>query len=57
MPRFIPRRSATLVNDYKESRMKSVDPTKPYRKFEGMGPPPPICCSFAESIKPCSQLL
>jgi hypothetical protein len=30
---------------YKESRMKFVDPTKPYRKSGGMGHPQ-ICCAF-----------
>jgi hypothetical protein len=29
----------------KESRMKFVDPTKPYRKFGGMGHPQ-ICSTF-----------
>jgi hypothetical protein len=39
MPRFIPRGSATPVDDCKESRMRFVDPTKPYRKSGGMGHP------------------
>ena len=39
MPRFISRESATPVYDYKESRMRFVDPTKPYRKSGGMGHP------------------
>jgi len=30
---------------YKESRMKFVDPSKPYRKSGGMGHPE-ICCTF-----------
>jgi hypothetical protein len=41
---------------FKEGRMRFIDPTKPYGKSGGMGHPP-ICCSFAENIKPCSQLL
>ena len=39
MPRFISRESATPVYDYKESRMRFVDPTKLYRKSGGMGHP------------------
>jgi hypothetical protein len=35
MPRFISRGSATAVDDYKESHMKVVEPTKPYRKSGG----------------------
>jgi hypothetical protein len=35
MPRFISRGSATLVDVFKESRMKFLDPTKPYRKSGG----------------------
>jgi hypothetical protein len=34
---FIPFGSTTPVDDYKESPMKFVDPTKPYRKCEGWG--------------------
>ena len=37
MPRFISPRSATLVDVFKESRMKFLDPTKPYRNCGGMG--------------------
>jgi hypothetical protein len=54
-PKWILKFSACAVPASRDG-MKSVDPTKPYRKFEGMGHSQ-ICCSFAESIKPCSQLL
>jgi hypothetical protein len=33
--RFMPRGSATPVNDFKESRMKFTDPTKSDRKSGG----------------------
>ena len=39
MPRFISRGSATPVDDYKESRMKFIDPKKLHRKSGGMGHP------------------
>jgi hypothetical protein len=39
MPRFILRGSATPVDDFKESRIRFVDPTKPYRKSGRMGHP------------------
>jgi hypothetical protein len=45
MPRFISRGSATPVDDFKESRMRLVDPTTPYRKSGGMGHPG-IWCTF-----------
>jgi hypothetical protein len=37
MPRFISRGSATPVDDFKESLMRFVDPTEPYRKSGGWG--------------------
>jgi hypothetical protein len=38
---------ATCAAFCKESRMKFVDPTKPYRKFGGMGHPQIFCTSTA----------
>jgi hypothetical protein len=40
---------ATPLNDFKESRMKFVDLTKPYRKSGGMGHPG-FCCSSREGL-------
>ena len=37
--RFMPRGSATPVDDFEESRMKFIDHKKPHRKSGGMGYP------------------